>query len=440
LRQADDLLRTIGELNAQLRAAERDAADAEASEDSSTSARARFLAGRLAEARRDYEEVAIRVKEIGSPATTLLGADRPRARAMLEHLRGDEALLEYQTAGDSLLIFVGRRNAVQAVSVPLPHGGLAPRVRLARALIGVREDTSRRAAPVLGFLHALLIDPARRTGALAGMRTLVIVPHGVLSYLPFAALLDSVTGKYLVEDFGLLTLPSASSLGALRGRRDSSAAGVIPAVFAPDPNGLPGTGAEARVVGRALPGAVVHIGGEASESVTRDALAAGALVHLASHGELNARNPMFSWVQTASGRRAEPTQDGRLEVHEILGLRVRSPLVFLSGCETGLGTAGSTGFSPGEDFATLARAFLYAGARNVVATLWRVDDQGAGAFAAEYYRRLSSEGPVAALAGAQRSLAQDRKFAAPYYWAGYTLAGDGEPVTGAKALKLSVNP
>jgi CHAT domain-containing protein len=183
------------------------------------------------------------------------------------------------------------------------------------------------------------------------------------------------------------------------------------------------------MVARSLPGASVLLGRDASERATREALASGAVVHLAAHGELNARNPMFSWIEAApAARRGE---DGRLEVHEILGLRVRSPLVFLSGCETGLGTAGSTGFAQGEDFATLARAFLYAGARNVVATLWRVDDAGAAAFATEYYRRLGEAGPVDALAAAQRAMAAEGPYTAPYYWAGYTVAGDGRPGAGS---------
>ena len=72
-----------------------------------------------------------------------------------------------------------------------------------------------------------------------------------------------------------------------------------------------------------------------------------------------------------------------LEVHEVVGLLVRSRLVFLSGCETGLGAAGARAFAAGEDYATLARAFHYAGAREVVATLWRVEDRGAAEFAAK---------------------------------------------------------
>jgi CHAT domain-containing protein len=61
----------------------------------------------------------------------------------------------------------------------------------------------------------------------------------------------------------------------------------------------------------------------------------------------------------------------------------------------------------------------------VVATLWRVDDAGAAAFAADYYRRLGQLGPVEALAEAQRAMAAGGRWTAPYYWAGYTVAGDG---------------
>jgi CHAT domain-containing protein/tetratricopeptide (TPR) repeat protein len=436
LRQADDLLRTIAELNQRIRDAESQTADPS---DSGTRAKTTFLRRRLAQTRSVYEEVAIRLRETGaSPAAAMLGAAQPSADAVLTRLRADEALLEYQPAGDSLVIFVGRSGRLRALAVPLPRGGLASRVRLTRALISDRGQGGKEAGPALRGLADLLVTPARHAGLLAGVRDLVIVPHGVLAYLPFAALIDA-SGRYLAEDFGVLTLPAASALAALRGRTAAAWADAAPVVLAPDPVGLPGTEAEATAVARAVPGASVRIGREASEATVRQALAAGSLVHLASHGELNARNPMFSWLQTAGVSGPERGFDGRLEVHEILDLRIQSPLVFLSGCETAVGSAGSTSFAPGEDFATVARAFLYAGARNVVATLWRVDDEGAAAFAAEYYRRLATDGPVDALAGAQRTLARDRRFSAPYYWAGYTLAGDGQSAVPAKGVRLSVN-
>jgi CHAT domain-containing protein len=109
-----------------------------------------------------------------------------------------------------------------------------------------------------------------------------------------------------------------------------------------------------------------------------------------------------------------------------------------------VGTAWATGFSRGEDYATLARAFLYAGAENVVATLWRVEDGGAAAFASAFYRELGggsygeaglgalgggAAGPRAGLAGvlarAQRAMMSHPLYSAPYYWAGYQLSGSG---------------
>jgi CHAT domain-containing protein len=125
-------------------------------------------------------------------------------------------VIEYQLTADSLLIFVGRRGDLTFATVPLPAGGLQGRVRLARELVARRDDVAARALPVLGALGDLLIAPVRRTGALRGIRALVVVPDGVLIYLPFAALVDSETGRYLVQDYTLLTLPSARSLVALR--------------------------------------------------------------------------------------------------------------------------------------------------------------------------------------------------------------------------------
>jgi tetratricopeptide (TPR) repeat protein len=435
LGDGDRLLRTIGELNGQMRDAEADLPEAT---DSMAAGKLRFLAERLAASRREYEELALRAREVNTPAVTLLGGGTIPAPTILSSLAPDEALIEYQQAGDSLLLFIGRRAGLMVLAVPLPRGGLAARVRLARELIAARAGAEGRSLPVLRGLGDLLLPAAVRSEGLEGVRRLVVVPVGVLTYLPFAALVDARTGRFLVQDYALIVLPSASSLAALRGRPGPSLSAAPAEIFAPDVARLPATGVEASTVARSMSRAKLHLGRDAGERATRRGLTSGGLVHLATHGELNPRNPMFSWVETASGEAGDPRDDGRLEVHEILGLRVRSPLVFLSGCETGLGAAGTTGFATGEDFATLARAFLYAGARNVVATLWRVDDRGAAAFAAEYYRRLQAEGPADALAGAQRALARDSRFAAPYYWAGYTLAGDGSLASGAKSARLSV--
>ncbi|HEY8256445.1 MAG TPA: CHAT domain-containing protein [Gemmatimonadales bacterium] len=432
LREGDQLLREIDALNERVRAAEGDAAQ---STDAGAVSRIGFLRDRLAAERRAYEELAIRISEVSSPGTSLLGAARVPATVILAHLQPDEALLEYQIGRDSLLIFVGRHTGLSVQPVPLPPGGLRGGVRLARELVARRDAGLTRALPVLGALGEILIAPVRRAGALEGVRQLVVVPHGVLTYLPFAAVTDAATGRFLIQDFTLVTLPSAASLVALREDSRTEDLRAQASVLAPVPDRLPGTAPEALAVARALRGARLAVGRRADESAVRAALAEGGIVHLATHGELNPRNPMFSRLETAEGSGQDPANDGRLEVHEILGLRIRSPLVFLSGCETGLGAAWSSDFAPGEDFATLARAFLYAGARNVVATLWRVDDTGAAELATRFYQHFPAGPAAEALASAQRALLADPRWRAPYYWAGYVVSG--EATVGVRAQKGS---
>jgi CHAT domain-containing protein len=117
--------------------------------------------------------------------------------------------------------------------------------------------------------------------------------------------------------------------------------------------------------------------------------------------------------------------DGRLEVHELIAMPIRSSLVFLSGCETSALETWLDDAVRGSDHTTLAQALLYAGAGNVVGTLWRIDDAGAAAFAEPFYRSLAGAAVARSLASAQRAMLASSRFAHPYYWAGYVLNGEG---------------
>ena len=101
-----------------------------------------------------------------------------------------------------------------------------------------------------------------------------------------------------------------------------------------------------------------------------------------------------------------------------------APLVSLT--VSGAGPAWSTEFDRGDDYASLAQAFLFAGARTVVATLWPISDDGAAEFATRFYAHLAKEAPPEALAAAQREMLAGRNRSAPYYWAAYQVTGDGE--------------
>ena len=438
----EELLARIDALSAGIREAEEWEDEAGAAE----------LGGRLRAARRDYEALRIRRREL-APVAEARGVSAGAA-AVRAALGPDEALLAWLVGPERLTAFVVTPDTVAALRVAETADGLAARVRLARGLVSDPSTAADAAREVLRALDSLLVGPARETGLLDGASRLVLVPHHALAYLPFAAL-QGPDGRVLVETHEIVVLPAAAALPAIRAgspRRETAGgttraagpatpgapAALRAAVFAPRPRELPASREEAETLRALLPGVDVRIGDRATERALREALGADGVVHVASHGVLNRANPLFSRLELAPGEDASPgPDDGRLEVHEILDLTVRSPLVFLSGCETGLGTAGLAAAAPGEDFTTLARSFLYAGAGGVAATLWPVADEGAAAFAARFYERLESHGAAGALAAAQREMRADPRWAHPYYWAGYQVAGRGGPTAATRPANRS---
>lgn len=422
LRQADAIAVTLDEVD-------RDAGTA----DAASLERERDRLGRdLERIRSEYAIALTRAEERQAGRLAFMGGAPPRLSAVQGALAPGMALLEYFVFPDRLVAFIATSSTFAVHVLPGDLPALATRIRVVRELAG-RPSMSAGLGSALEALHESLLAPIRRSGALVDVNTLLIIPQGELEYVPFAALRDRATGRYVVEDFALLHLPSAAALPVLAAR--PRLAGAEAEVFAPFPRELPASAAESRAFENAVRGASSHQGARASEAEVRRALGRARVVHLATHGILNTRNPLFSRLELSRGRRlAGPEDDGRLEVHEVSRIRIDAALVFLSGCETGLGVGGLTGFSRGEDYATLTRAFLNAGARNVIATLWRVEDRGAGEFAARFYRELTSAGGgleaglsrlAEVLSRTQRDMLREPVFAAPFYWAGFRLTGAG---------------
>ena len=381
------------------------------------------LARHLEQARSEYEALLVRADERDPLRARLLGAGSIPGADVRSALGPEEAVLEYLVTADRVFVFAATHQGIRVTSHAISREELTHRVQLARELLTTPEADGRDHA-VTEALYDILVAPATSGHWLASARRLFIVPHGALTYLPFAALRDPATGRILAEHAAIAYLPSAATLPVLRQGKPVGPMTARGVAFAPFPDRLPSTEAEARAFRRAVPGATARLGRRAREAALRTALSEGQLVHVATHGVMNARNPMFSRVELARGG-DDPADDGRLEVHELLDLRIGSPLVFLSGCQTGLGGAWATAFDQGEDYATLAQAFLYAGAGSVVATLWRIDDAGAAAFAERFYHHLRTRSAPEALAAAQLDLRADARWRSPYYWAAYTLSGAG---------------
>ena len=377
------------------------------------------LEERLHRAREEYETIRIRTEErAGAAGSAETAIELDEVRAALED---DEVLLAYMAGSERLHVFAVTARSVGHVSRPLGAEDLGTRVRLVRELIDGRPEEP---LPALGSLHRELVraplmmvpDPTR-------IRRLIIVADGALAYLPFAALRDERTGRYLVESYVLVHEPSAQSIVTTEPMPTPSS--LRGAVFAPFPETLPAAEAEVRSIEREHPGVTPYIGDDATETALRRSLTTADLVHVATHAVLTPQSPLFSRIDLApEGAGETHDTDGRLEVHEIADLRVGAGLVFLSGCETALGSAGATAFSAGQDYTTLTQVLHSAGARTVVSTLWRIEDDSASRFASAFYRHLRTTDPAQALAWSQRSMIRGITYRQPFQWASYRVSGD----------------
>jgi CHAT domain-containing protein len=145
------------------------------------------------------------------------------------------------------------------------------------------------------------------------------------------------------------------------------------------------------------------------------------IIHFATHGLLNSQHPELSGVVLSLFDEEGRPQDGFLRLHDIYNLKLAADLVVLSACKTGLGKE-----IKGEGLVGLTRGFFYAGAPRVVASLWKVDDRATAELMKLFYQRMLRDGlrPAEALRKAQIDMLKQPRWAAPYYWAGFTLQGE----------------
>ncbi|MGH9766566.1 MAG: CHAT domain-containing protein, partial [Blastocatellia bacterium] len=156
-------------------------------------------------------------------------------------------------------------------------------------------------------------------------------------------------------------------------------------------------------------------------TATGPELAEYRIVHFATHGLINSRRPQLSGIVLSLVNEHGRPQDGFLRAHDIYNLRLGAELVVLSACQTALGKQ-----VRGEGLVGLVRGFMYAGAPRVAASLWNVKDEATAELMKRFYEKMLREGmpPAAALRAAQVSMWKDKRWEAPYYWAGFTLQGE----------------
>jgi CHAT domain-containing protein len=296
-------------------------------------------------------------------------------------------------------------------------------------------------------LYDLLVAPAAPW--IGAAERVLISPDGALHTLPFGALVRAGAQRsYLIDWKPLHTVVSATLYAELKARRRGPSPATGLAAFAdpvypalrgtPRPEDsplrrynlglppLPASRAEAQVLtGLYGSSARLFVGRAASERQATSLPPAMSIVHFASHALLDRHFPLDSALALSApiGAEADRGEDGLLQAWEIFErLRLDADLVTLSACETGLGGAGG-----GEGLIGLTRAFQYAGARTILASLWSVSDRSTAELMKRFYAALRSGMPKdRALQAAQSALLHDGALglAHPYHWAGFEMIGD----------------
>jgi CHAT domain-containing protein len=406
------------------------------------------LRKQLAEAESAYSAFLARVRKQDKEQASLMSVEPLTLKEVQEFLDPKTTLVEYFVSERNAFVFVVEKERLHVVTIELPREKIASVVKdLRDSVFTLGEKNKFDDASAL--LYKQLIEPLlpQITG-----KELIIVPHDVLHYLPFHALVGS-DGRYLIEKYPIYYLSSASLLQFVKEKKKGGGEKVLafgnPDLGDPEKN-LEFAELEAKEVKAAYPESSVYIRKEATEEKSKARSANHDILHFATHAKLNEDDPLSSAVLLAW----EGKEDGRLEVREIFGMDLRANLVVLSGCETGLGK-----LSTGDELVGLTRAFIYAGTPSVVASLWSVDDSSTAHLMASFYRNLKTMSKVEALRQAQLELirgegrsdllarrgvggigklgetvksespSQDPisiSTSHPYFWAPFILVGDGK--------------
>ncbi|MBI5214360.1 MAG: CHAT domain-containing protein [Ignavibacteriae bacterium] len=366
----------------------------------------------------------------------------------------NDVLIEYVAGESALAIFVVTKHSLTAVSVPV-DAMLETSIRQFREGITNRQFIQYTKNAFTLYNYLLRPVQASITG-----KNLIIVPDGMLHLIPFEALLTAEVNRsdnsyadlpYLLRDHSVSYAPSATLLLELKNKKQPPTPKQYLAV-APNYESENEETVNRFVSGKqrtfpALPfaerevketfalfdtrpfleklwssektaKAVAFIGSDATEKNFKSAdIWNYRYVHFASHVVVNTEQPELSAIVFTEEKNAN--EDGFLYTGEIYNLTFRADVIALSGCETGLGK-----IMNGEGMLGLTRAFLYAGASNLLVSLWQVNDESTSGLMVECFRgMIQKQSNSAALRAAKLRMISSEQTSAPMNWASFVLIG-----------------
>jgi CHAT domain-containing protein len=392
-------------------------------------------------------------------------------------------LLEYFVGDSNIYIFQITSKSFELHSIKKPTD-LESKVRQFRRGLtdnGLRVDSAKEAFRLFTDnayeLYELLIAPALLLLPVTpGMKSelheseiiksefsnLIIIPDGILGFIPFEILISLPVGNsstdyrslpYLIKKYSVRYGYSAKLLTESLGKTQNTHDDLI--AFAPgfeagqaeSPENrdsvsrdmvraglyeLTHASQEVEAISKQFRHSNYFLDTEATEAEFKRSAPGHSVIHLATHALLHDEDPAFSRLLFSS--KTDLVEDGNLHVNELYNMKLNANLVVLSACNTGYGK-----MQRGEGIMSLARGFAYAGCPNIVMSLWPANDRSTSQIMEQFYENLSEDaGKDEALRQAKLYyLSQSDKIKShPYFWAGFVLLGDSEPMSFAASSGL----
>lgn len=353
----------------------------------------------LEKARDEYASLLDEIKSYNPEEYSLLSVSTSNLREVMTFLDSETTLIEYFVTNDQCYAWVIDKSNFTVVKVDANKEQIEKNVNKYREKIAsFNPDFGQDAEK----LYELLFKPLKK---FIKYKRLIIVPHHILNHLPFHALMSRNTDanekktRFLIEDYDIAYAPSASVLRFIYEKR-KPLIGKILALGNPYTGelglDLPYAEEEVEHIKSTYPQTVVLVQKQATKARVQNLASTINVLHFATHADLKPDTPMSSSIRLAKAG----SDTGDLKVDEIFGLDLKNiSMVTLSGCETGIGK--SVG---GDEFIGLSRAFIYAGAPTIVASLWKVNDQSTAALMTLFYQNLKTYNKAEALRKAQLEL------------------------------------
>ena len=391
-------------------------------------------------AQEEHQVITQQLKSSSAAYQGVINIQPPTLRQVQEGLDEETAIVEYWVGREKLVVWAVTRDVMHYSVKDIQKSSLR------REILGTRNFIANKmfgeSSAILAKLHGILLEPVER---MIAKKKIVVVPHGPLHFLPFHALRKN--NRYWIESAAITYAPSAASLLYIGKEKKLSGQKFLAAALGDSAigefPGLPGTTIEVSQLGQMYSNSDLLIGVKFTETFLKEHCNRYDYLHIATHGVLNKHQPLYSYLLM----RDSPDDDGRLTVNEIFDLSIQSKMVTLSACETALGDV-----TEGDELTGMSRAFLFAGSRIVIVSLWKVDDATTSWLMTRFHQYMQNGRTAGeALASAQRDFI-NRNFtneeklkdvvlypevaravasvkpgaASPYFWAPFVLVGDGD--------------